>query len=312
MRGQPPMAVARRSPGPTVSSVESAVLRRHSFPQFEKLAEPNRKNSKKRFPLRSTGNFCEAVPRHTISAKMGLFKKTPVGFAAVFDLQRMVGCFLATSIRIHTPMPDAEFDTEWLVDRARAGDLTSVAMLMQRHRQRLKKMIDARMDPRLRARVDPSDVIQDALTTAARRLSEYLETEPIPFYPWLRRITWQTLVHAHQMHLDAAKRSVRRESQGVWGLSDRSTSQLLDVLDGLPGNTSTPSAAADREESRRRVKEALASLAEIDREVLVQRYVEQMSLKEIGAGLDMSEAAAQMRHMRALQKMHKLLKGGAP
>jgi len=209
-------------------------------------------------------------------------------------------------------MPDAEFDTEWLVDRARAGDLTSVAMLMQRHRQRLKKMIDARMDPRLRARVDPSDVIQDALTTAAQRLSEYLETEPIPFYPWLRRITWQTLVHAHQMHLDAAKRSVRRESQGVWGLSDRSTSQLLDVLDGLPGNTSTPSAAADREESRRRVKEALASLAEIDREVLVQRYVEQMSLKEIGAGLDMSEAAAQMRHMRALQKMHKLLKGGAP
>ena len=209
-------------------------------------------------------------------------------------------------------MPDAEFDTEWLVDRARAGDLTSVAMLMQRHRQRLKKMIDARMDPRLRARVDPSDVIQDALTTAAQRLSEYLETEPIPFYPWLRRITWQTLVHAHQMHLDAAKRSVRRESQGVWGLSDRSTSQLLDVLDGLPGNTSTPSAAADREESRRRVTEALASLAEIDREVLVQRYVEQMSMKEIGAGLDMSEAAVQMRHMRALQKMHKLLKGGAP
>jgi RNA polymerase sigma-70 factor (ECF subfamily) len=204
-------------------------------------------------------------------------------------------------------MPHADFDTDMLVDRARSGDLSSVAVLMQRHRQRLKKMIDARMDPRLRARVDPSDVIQEALTTAALQLSEYLETEPIPFYPWLRRITWQKLVHAHEMHLDAAKRSVRRERQGFWGLSGRSTSQLLDSLDGLPGNTSTPSAAADREESRRRLTEALASLAEIDREVLVQRYVEQMSMKEIGVGLELSEAAVQMRHMRALQKLHKLL-----
>jgi RNA polymerase sigma-70 factor (ECF subfamily) len=209
-------------------------------------------------------------------------------------------------------MPNADFDTDLLVDRARAGDLTSVAVLMQRHRQRLKQMIDARMDPRLRSRLDPSDVIQDALTTAAQQFAEYLETQPIPFYPWLRRITWQKLVHAHQMHLDAAKRSVRRERQGFWGLSDRSASQLLDRLDGLPGNTSTPSVAANREESRRRVTLALASLAELDREVLVQRYVEQMSMKEIGAGLDISEAAVQMRHMRALQKMHKLLKGDAP
>ena len=216
------------------------------------------------------------------------------------------------SKRNRTPMPKADFDTDMLVDRARSGDLTSVAVLMQRHRQRLKKMIDARMDPRLRSRVDPSDVIQDALTTAAQQLTEYLKTEPIPFYPWLRRITWQKLAHAHETHLDAAKRSVRRECQGFWGLSDRSTSQLLDRLDGLPGNRSTPSAAADRAESRRRVTAALANLSEIDREVLVQRYVEQMSMKEIGASLNMSDAAVQMRHMCALQKLHKLLTRDVP
>lgn len=202
-------------------------------------------------------------------------------------------------------MRESGEDTEFLVQQARAGDVASVMALMQRHRGRLKQMVRARMDPRVSARVDPSDVIQDALTTASRQLPEYFETPRIPFYPWLRRIAWQKLVHVHEMHLDAAKRSIRREQQtGYWGISDHSASRFAVQL---PGNLSTPSAAVVRQEDQHRVRQALALLSEVDREVLVLRYVEQLTIKEIAAVLEISEAAIHMRHMRALRKMHRLL-----
>lgn len=195
-------------------------------------------------------------------------------------------------------------ETDQLVSRARAGDVASIAVLMQKHRRRLKQMICARMDPRIRPRVDPSDVIQDTLTSASQQLPKYLETTAIPFYAWLRRIAWQKLVHAHERHLDAEKRSIKREQVEYQQVSDKSTLLFAKLI---PGNLSTPSGAVSRKENQIRVRRALASMAEIDREVLLQRYVEQLSLKEISSVLEMTEAAVTMRHMRALQKMQKLL-----
>lgn len=197
-------------------------------------------------------------------------------------------------------------EIETLLQQAQTGDVSSVALLMQQHRNRLKQMVRARMDPRLGTRVDPSDVIQDALTTAYQQLPKYLEQQTIPFYPWLRRIAWQKLVHVHEVHLDAAKRSVKHERQGYWGISDHSASRFANQF---PAHLSTPSAAAVREENQLQIRQALASLSERDREVLVQRYIEQLTIKEIAAVMDLSEGAVHMRHMRALEKMHCLLSG---
>ena len=198
-------------------------------------------------------------------------------------------------------------ENDQLLAKARAGDVASIAALMHVHRKRLKQMICARMDPRIRARVDPSDVIQDALTTASRQIPKYLETQPIPLYPWLRRIAWQKLVHVHEQHLDAEKRSIKRECSPYFQVSDNSAVQITQLISG---NASSPSAAASRKEDQIRVRKALAALGDLDREVLLQRYVEQLTLKEIAAVLDMSDAAVTMRHMRALQKMQKLLSKG--
>jgi RNA polymerase sigma factor (sigma-70 family) len=63
-----------------------------------------------------------------------------------------------------------------------------------------------------------------------------------------------------------------------------------------------------REELQARVRAALAALPGPEREVLVLRYLEQMSAREVGAVLGISEAAAKKRALRALQRLRALLK----
>ncbi len=201
----------------------------------------------------------------------------------------------------------SEADHDELVRRAASGDDAAIEDLMQIHRERLKQMVRLRMDPRLLARVDPSDVIQETLTQASQSLPQYLESQPIPFYPWLRRIAWQQLVHIHRQHLDAEKRTVRREQRPAWSVSDHSSMQIAQVI---AGGLSTPSAAASRKEICQRVRTALEQLSETDREVLLQRYVEQLSVKEIAAVLETTEGAIYKRHARALEKVQLALEGG--
>src|SRR4051812_46191638 len=85
-------------------------------------------------------------------------------------------------------------DTEELLDRAGQGDGEARQRLLARHRHRLRQMITVRLDRRLAARIDPSDIVQEALADAARGLDDYLRDRPVPFYPWLRRLAWERLV----------------------------------------------------------------------------------------------------------------------
>src|SRR5437870_3588834 len=102
-------------------------------------------------------------------------------------------------------------DTEELLRRAGEGDAVARGALLDRHRRRLRQMIACRMDPRLAARLDPSDVVQETLAEADRRLDGYLNERPLPFYPWLRKLAWDRLVEQHRRHLRARRRSVLRE-----------------------------------------------------------------------------------------------------
>ena len=80
---------------------------------------------------------------------------------------------------------DISNDTDRLLDRVQQGDVEASSQLLDRHRDRLRHMIRVRMDPRIIARVDPSDVIQEAMIDAHRQLLEYAIDRPLPFYPWL-------------------------------------------------------------------------------------------------------------------------------
>jgi RNA polymerase sigma-70 factor, ECF subfamily len=179
-------------------------------------------------------------------------------------------------------------DTDVLIDRAKGGDRSARQQLLVRHRDRLRRMISVRMDRRLAARVDPSDVVQEVLTDAAQELSDYLHRRPLPFYPWLRQLAWDRLVELHRKHVRARKRSVTREETGVLDLPDESAvalaARLLDT-------GSSPSERLLRSELRARVRAALDRLSDRDREVLVIRHLEGLSTREIAAILNISESA---------------------
>lgn len=196
-------------------------------------------------------------------------------------------------------------ETDVLIAAAATGDGDARGRLLTRHRDRLRQMVALRLHPRLAARLDPSDVVQDALRVASARLDDYLTRRPVPFYLWVRQITWEQLVKTHQRHT-TGKRAVGREEPPL--LSDASA-QLL--AERLASPSASPSHRAIRSELRARVREALAALALADREVLVLRYLEHLSTAETAAVLGCSEGAVKARLLRALQRLGARLDGGA-
>jgi RNA polymerase sigma-70 factor (ECF subfamily) len=170
-------------------------------------------------------------------------------------------------------------------------------------------MVALRLDRRLSARVDPSDVVQEALANAALHLDDYLRDRPLPFYPWLRQFAWERLVKAHRRHIHALRRSIVREEQPELLLSNDSVRHLAHQL--LAGGTS-PSRRLMRQEQREQVRAALAELPPHDREVLVMRHLEQMETAEIAAALGITERAVRNRQYRALIRLRELLEGDAP
>jgi RNA polymerase sigma-70 factor (ECF subfamily) len=195
-------------------------------------------------------------------------------------------------------------DAEQLLQRAEQGDLAAREELLVRYQKRLRQMIAVRMDRRLAARLDPSDVVQETMAEAIQQLSDYCHNRPLPFYPWLRQLACDRLAELHRRHIQARKRSITREEHGKPDLPDESA---LALADRLLARGSSPSARLRRQEVCARVQAALAQLAEHDREVLVLRHLEQLSTREIAAVLGITEGAVYTRHLRALERLRTLL-----
>jgi RNA polymerase sigma-70 factor (ECF subfamily) len=195
-------------------------------------------------------------------------------------------------------------DTDHLLDRAAAGDGAARQRLLERHRPRLRRMVALRLDQRLRARVDPSDVVQEALFDADQELSDYLKRRPIPFYPWLRQLAWDRLIDLNRRHIRAKKRTVDREEAWEAALPNESTLELVDRLIDL---RSSASRKLLREELRTRVSDALRELSARNREILVLRHLEQLSTSETAAILHITEGAVKLRHLRALDRLRSML-----
>jgi RNA polymerase sigma-70 factor (ECF subfamily) len=165
-------------------------------------------------------------------------------------------------------------------------------------------MVAVYLDRRLAPRVDPSDVVQEALADAARRLAAYLHERPLPFYPWLRQFASQRLLQLHRHHIGAQRRSVEREVPLDIALPNPSADGLAERL--IASGTS-PSRRMIRDELRRRVQDGLARLVPRDRELLVMRHLEEMSAGEIAAVLGISAGAVRVRLLRALTRLRSLL-----
>ena len=92
--------------------------------------------------------------------------------------------------------PAESEETLGIIRRAYDGDRQAFDQLFARHRAYLRQVVELRLDPNVRRRVDPSDVVQEAQLEAARRLGTYLDQPEIPFRLWLRQITYDQMLTA--------------------------------------------------------------------------------------------------------------------
>jgi RNA polymerase sigma-70 factor (ECF subfamily) len=198
--------------------------------------------------------------------------------------------------------------TSELLARAAAGDKHSLGRLLDRDRDRLRRMVALRLDRRLTGRIDPSDVIQEAQLEATERLGEYVRTPTMPFFLWLRLITGQRLLQIHRRYLQTRMRDLGREVSLTPAARPEATSAAL-AAQLLCGRLSSPSHAAARAEVNLRLRNALDAMDALDREVLTLRHFEQLTTGETSRELGITEEATRKRHVRALKRLRVILTG---
>src|SRR6516162_10288867 len=196
-------------------------------------------------------------------------------------------------------------ETKRLLRNAAQGDRDGWGRLLEQHRDRLRRMLGLRLDPRLQGRVDASDVIQETYLEASARLAEYLQKPTMPFFLWLRFLAGQKLVTLHRHHLGRQMRDAGREISLYRGRLPEASSAALAAQ--LMGREARPSEAAIRAELKIRLQEALNSMDPLDREILALRHFEQLSLAEAAEVLGMTESGACRRHLRALKRLKDIL-----
>ncbi len=212
-----------------------------------------------------------------------------------------------TASRDSAESTDAAPQTLVLLDRARQGDAAAVNGLLARHRAAIRRMIDHRLDRVVQRRVDASDIVQDVLLEANRRLGDYLANPTMPFQLWLRHMARDRVIDAHRRHRVAASRSLDREVP-LESPADADGSQA-DLAGGLADRELTPAAVATWHELERRFAAAVEQLDEADRQIVLLRHFEHLSTAEAAEVLGLSKPAVGMRYLRAMRRLRVLLDG---
>jgi RNA polymerase sigma-70 factor (subfamily 1) len=180
-------------------------------------------------------------------------------------------------------------DTSDLEARVRAGNYAALAVLTDRWRDRLRAHLTPQIGADLRKRIDPDDVIQEALVSALSALRRTsLAGQSV--YEWLRRIADARLLDLARRH-SAARRAAGREV---------APAPSRHLADWLAVSLSTPSGAVMRDEQETRLRARLAALQEDTRELLRLRYAEGLPTKDIAARVNRTDAAVRKALSRAL------------
>jgi RNA polymerase sigma-70 factor (ECF subfamily) len=192
-----------------------------------------------------------------------------------------------------------------LLAKARAGDEAARDQLFARCRDYLGLAARARVEARLRAKVDASDLVQQTMLEAHRGFARFQGATEAEWLAWLRRILDHNAADFVRRYRGTGKRQVGREVP----LAGVNSSEA-----GCPepaAEQESPSSAAVRNEGELALTAALARLAPDHREVIVLRNLQRLPFDEVAKRMERSRPAAQMLWMRAIQKLQEAMGGSA-
>ena len=177
------------------------------------------------------------------------------------------------------------------------------------HRQRLSALAKKKLNPILLKRMSEEDVLSEAYVNAAKRLDYLAAHDDVPVYYKLRTILLQTICDIERRHLQAQGRDAYKElrvESGKFGVDGGGSDG--DVYVGeLPADITSPASRVDRDERHAILRRALAAMPENDRAILVMRHFDGMGNAECAAALGLTEKAASIRYVRALEKLQQKL-----
>lgn len=195
-------------------------------------------------------------------------------------------------------MAEPDLDTREL--RARQGDREALASLFDEHAQRLRRWVDLRLGPRLRGRVDASDILQEVYLAAEQRLDHFRSRPELTFAVWARLLAGQRLIDARRRHFGAEARDANREvpldAHPLHTSSANLAGQLADDL-------TSPSQAVAHRELHQALAQVIDSMDELDREVLTLRHFDDLTNDEVAQLLGVSKSTASKRYVRALGRL---------
>jgi RNA polymerase sigma-70 factor, ECF subfamily len=195
---------------------------------------------------------------------------------------------------------DAELPDEEIVRRVRSGDGSAARSLFERHRPALRAKARARLPAALRAKIDESDVVQDAYLAAFLSLGEFEDRGDGSFAAWLKQILEHKIKDEVRHHAGTAKRDARREVR------------LPTTADHVAGRgaSRTPSVEAMAAEESARLRAVVDSLPDDYATVVRLVHLEGRTLADAGALMGRSADAARMLYGRAMARLADRLGGG--
>lgn len=189
--------------------------------------------------------------------------------------------------------------------KAKSGDQDSIGELLSVYRDYLLGIAVARLDPRIRARCNPSDVVQETLLEAFRDFHQFRGGLEREFLAWIRQILANNLARMVEVHLLTDKRDLRRERR-IEPLPNASSSRLENRDHWFTDNGASPSSALQKKEQLSAVLERISRLPSNYRDVLILRHIEDLSFDEVASRLGKSAGAVRMIWLRALEQLRDL------
>jgi RNA polymerase sigma-70 factor (ECF subfamily) len=200
--------------------------------------------------------------------------------------------------------PGQDFDH--LLAAAARGDSSAMAELLNAIQPPLLHFVASRLDPRVASRIDPADVVQNALLSASRRLAQFRECGSIPFSLWLNQIALEQIAYVHRMHIRSKKRSVCRELPQV--LLGEGSSRTKSAIDDAVSHEPSASASVEAEEQRACLEQGLENLPIHEQNLLHLRFFEHLEFKVVAEQLGITVEALRMRQIRALRRLRTLIR----
>lgn len=188
-----------------------------------------------------------------------------------------------------------------LLDEARTGSAQSLGRLIDACRNYLLAIANQELPENLRAKIGPSDLVQDSCLEAQQGFTQFSGKSREDLFAWLRGILMFNISNARRHYLETGKRQAglevslndaKKQEEKPWQLSA-----------GLP----SPSQAAIANEEQTLVEKALARLPEHLRQVVLMRNREHLSFAEIGERMQRSSEAARKLWARGIEKLQEEL-----